>query len=231
MSRSYAAFAATIAVAAGLLAAPAMAVTLDFVDYTDNVVGERAVISNFNLGGLTVTAHGTNNTAGGGTFASGPWAYLDAGNAGMGVCQNLNGTQCSPASDDNVTGNNPTEILSLSFATATTIEDAFFRNDGHTPNFGANAMIDVAIGNGAFISYTLLSGLIDPLLGATLTGLPDFALAANEEIHFKYNNQQFYLSGIAVNPVPLPAALPLFGAGLAGLGFVGWRRKRKAATA
>ena len=29
--------------------------------------------------------------------------------------------------------------------------------------------------------------------------------------------------------VPLPAALPLFGAGLAIMGFIGWRRKRKAA--
>lgn len=34
-----------------------------------------------------------------------------------------------------------------------------------------------------------------------------------------------------VNPVPLPAALPLFGTGLAALSFIGWRRKRKAAAA
>ena len=35
----------------------------------------------------------------------------------------------------------------------------------------------------------------------------------------------------AINPpisaVPLPAALPLFGTGLAAMGFIGWRRKRK----
>ena len=30
-----------------------------------------------------------------------------------------------------------------------------------------------------------------------------------------------------VSPVPLPAALPLYGTGLALLGFIGWRRKRK----
>ena len=29
-------------------------------------------------------------------------------------------------------------------------------------------------------------------------------------------------------PTPLPAALPLFATGLAGLGLLGWRRKRKA---
>jgi hypothetical protein len=34
-----------------------------------------------------------------------------------------------------------------------------------------------------------------------------------------------------VSPVPLPAALPLFLAGLAGLGFIGWRKNRRAALA
>jgi len=34
---------------------------------------------------------------------------------------------------------------------------------------------------------------------------------------------------ISVSAVPLPAALPLMGAGFAALGFMGWRRKRKAA--
>jgi hypothetical protein len=32
-----------------------------------------------------------------------------------------------------------------------------------------------------------------------------------------------------VSPVPLPAALPLFAAGLSAMGFMGWRRKRRAA--
>jgi hypothetical protein len=33
--------------------------------------------------------------------------------------------------------------------------------------------------------------------------------------------------GLAPSAVPLPAALPLFATGLAGLGLLGWRRKRK----
>ena len=36
-------------------------------------------------------------------------------------------------------------------------------------------------------------------------------------------------SGNPVDPVPLPAALPLFATGLVGLGLLGWRRKKKAA--
>jgi hypothetical protein len=34
-----------------------------------------------------------------------------------------------------------------------------------------------------------------------------------------------------VAATPLPAALPLFASALAAIGLVGWRRKRKAATA
>jgi len=37
-------------------------------------------------------------------------------------------------------------------------------------------------------------------------------------------------SGNQISVVPLPAALPLYGTGLALMGFVGWRRKRKAAA-
>lgn len=34
--------------------------------------------------------------------------------------------------------------------------------------------------------------------------------------------------GLVVSAVPLPAALPLYGTGLAVMGFIGWRRKRQA---
>jgi hypothetical protein len=49
--------------------------------------------------------------------------------------------------------------------------------------------------------------------------------------------KHFELSGltrVVGNPpprTPLPAALPLFGTGLFGMGFLGWRRKRKAQAA
>jgi hypothetical protein len=35
---------------------------------------------------------------------------------------------------------------------------------------------------------------------------------------------------VTASPVPIPAALPLLASGLGALGFVGWRRKRKAAV-
>ena len=40
-----------------------------------------------------------------------------------------------------------------------------------------------------------------------------------------------YAEVLPPNPVPLPAALPLFATGLGALGLLGWRRKRKAVVA
>lgn len=42
-------------------------------------------------------------------------------------------------------------------------------------------------------------------------------------------NSLAYAINPSVSAVPVPAALPLFGTGLAIMGFLGWRRKRKAA--
>jgi hypothetical protein len=51
-----------------------------------------------------------------------------------------------------------------------------------------------------------------------------------------YNNPaEYFVDDVSISGgtsvVPLPAALPLFATGLAGLGLLGWRRKRKAQAA
>ncbi len=51
----------------------------------------------------------------------------------------------------------------------------------------------------------------------------------NHIFDFKYYDTQFYISSLTVTAVPLPAALPLFLSALAGLGLMGWRRKRATA--
>ncbi|MFK5980997.1 MAG: VPLPA-CTERM sorting domain-containing protein [Rhizobiaceae bacterium] len=46
---------------------------------------------------------------------------------------------------------------------------------------------------------------------------------------FSTSSDRYFGAGMRISAVPVPAALPLFGTGLAVLGFMGWRRKRRAA--
>ena len=75
--------------------------------------------------------------------------------------------------------------------------------------------------------------------GPALTSLAD--LAAFLGSHTLSTGGHFGLNGgggdlsietttFALSAVPLPAALPLFGAGLAGLGFAGWKRRADRTT-
>ncbi len=65
--------------------------------------------------------------------------------------------------------------------------------------------------------------LIDPMI----TGLYRIELAA-----FALDGQLLSSSGInvQVSAIPLPAALPLYGAGIAVLGFIGWRKRKSAGS-
>lgn len=138
-------------VAATIFGGAANASTLDFVQLAN--AGEGGVLSNFSLGGFTVTAHGSNADGGGNvpagfnsSFGS-PYAYLDAG-GGMGVCQALTqSNQCTPSDDDNVTGSSPghTEILSLNFNHQAWVSDLTFKADGHNFQFDATDAIDISI--------------------------------------------------------------------------------------
>ena len=198
-------------------------------------------------GSLTYSGTPTGTNATPGAIGS-AYGYFDSGGAGIGVCRGLSGTQCSPSDDDNITGpnvppnlNSPVEILSLGFSdTETTgLADLLFRAEGHTPDpltpdYRASHGLDPAhiyIGTGSmdltsveFTLYTL--GAVDPDgIGATI-GLGPYDIAAGEYLHIMFADEQVYLSGLETYPVPVPAALPLFVSGLAGLGFAGWRRKR-----
>jgi hypothetical protein len=60
---------------------------------------------------------------------------------------------------------------------------------------------------------------------ASISGYQYFDVAATA------GNVLFAEFNANISAVPLPAALPLFASGLAGLGLLGWRRKRKALAA
>ncbi|WP_169566819.1 hypothetical protein [Sneathiella limimaris] len=50
-----------------------------------------------------------------------------------------------------------------------------------------------------------------------------------DEVRFISDSNSFEFANVEISAVPLPAALPLYGAGVAILGFLGWRKRRAAA--
>jgi hypothetical protein len=66
-----------------------------------------------------------------------------------------------------------------------------------------------------------------------VSGLNTLEIIVTNFVQSSGNPMGLLISGLTgdVAPVPLPAALPLFGAGLAALGFAGWRRRRQAGPA
>ena len=73
---------------------------------------------------------------------------------------------------------------------------------------------------------------INPLSSPTFFGLlSDTAFSSLSFIQVGSDPDGFSIDNVTFSAVPLPAALPLFGSGLAVMGFLGWRSKRKSASA
>ena len=223
------------------------AVVFDFLELTDTTTGEitgtmangtahtlgnsgeRAFQSfDWSKGGINLNASasytGTNTYSSSytGAYSSGDtlkaWAYLDQGNAGLGVCskglatQSSKGTnQCNPGSDDNVTVD---EILELVFNQTVSIDfsQSTLRNGGHGIYTIPEPYIDISLDGGS-------NWLV---LNRTQTLVSDsFFFRTNDD------NHQFYIDSLAVTAVPEPSVIALLGLGLAGLGFSARRRLRK----
>jgi len=217
--------------AALLLTANTSAATFDFENiadnesptatldsFTDNPVGplytgERGAFEmNFSSGGINLTATAKSNDGNDEPY----FAYLDAGNAGLGVCKNATGgsteDQCNPSNDDNVT---PGEVLVLEFDQKVTITDTTFRNGGHGDSFSGT--FDLTIDDVDLGPFDLEYLFTTHLTGTTF----EFSNANLSET----NEYQFYIETMEVAAVPIPAAAWLFGSALIGL--AGIKRKKK----
>ena len=104
------------------------------------------------------------------------------------------------------------------------------QSTGSTP--GTLALCVISATTGCLSSRTsclllVISFLFDLTLGKPFNPITSaFAVLDDDSVLIALSTQ-----GAAVpNPVPVPAALPLFATGLSALGLIGWRRKRKRAT-
>ena len=182
--------------------------------------------------GLSITGHAT----AGNDDDTNQFAYLDWGNAGLGVCKDAEGApsgsntgssanSCAPRSDDNVTIH---EYLEFSFNQDVVIENIWFNNN-HDNGFDGGD--EITIGGVDYAVETRgyapgMAGFEAITNGVDANGdhgIGSFYLDGSDTLRIAFKNEQFYVSGIEFSAVPVPTAFWLFGTAL--IGFVGLSRR------
>jgi len=209
-------------IALGLMAANAQAVTL--LDFTDNDV--RTEYNGANILGFAGT------TA---TIETNPVGSLNWNETNTGSTCAGNGLACERdglgVRDDEVSASN--EFIKIIFGEAVTLNAIYFLDlfneagvenatvtwfDG-TEHTLAPITADLSETPGStsgFLKKVLLPNITATWIKFSASGTP-------------YSGNDYAVA--AISAVPLPAALPLYGAGVALMGFLGWRRKRAISAA
>jgi hypothetical protein len=110
---------------------------------------------------------------------------------------------------------------------------SFLQDNTDRPKFFGQMTVLTSSGSAAFTA-AFVPGSSDAVDWTTTTLLQVFAtldalVAAKGTDTVGISSGE--VGGPSPPPIPLPGALPLFATGLAGLGLLGWHRKRKAVDA
>ena len=168
------------------------------------------------------------------------FSYLDGPSGGkpggLGVCKELSGNQCADSGDDSIGRG---ESIMLNINKPVRVGNIYFTNGNHDDDFfefaGVNIYIDdvKVIGNlfnDAWGLTPVLSALADMVITESIKfewAAAPVAIACKVEEECKPldpNLSDFYIDGFG-KPVPVPAAVWLFGSALVGL--TGLRRRQK----
>ena len=132
-------------------------------------------------------------------------------------------------------GGSPTEVSGLTIGSFTygVTNTAF----SAIPDAGGLGIVfqgsDFGVNNNNFMLQFLVASDGAPIVGpgafSYTTGLTSFAVF--QTMNVLVTTSAFAPQDVTVNAIPIPVALPLLLSGVAGLGLMGWRRRRASARA
>ena len=178
------------------------AATIDFESFAD-----IQNINGVNLGGVTVTN---------------PSGNVEIYDNRFGV-----GSRSGTKAIGSFTSSSSLNPMIFTFDVATDFIELFAGDGGGDTDSWSLEIFDAVVGGNS----------LGILFSGDFTGNPYVGLAFNiagilrAEANWTGTVAGIGFDDLSFNAVPLPAALPLFGTALAGMGLLGWRRKRKAAAA
>lgn len=159
---------------------------------------------------LTVSANGNN----------GVWDDLSPNYGGLGVSSPSYTNGVKGTGDDQI---DPGQTLTFTFGTAVNLIGVLNLFDRSHRPFNGNLAGNIII-NDKTVSLADANG--DNLNGL-FNGVTKLVFAVGPAYNGSTGDPEYYVSGLEVTAVPLPATVWLFASGLGALGLLRWRKQRK----